>query len=494
MSNIRKVAVVGSGVIGSGWAARCLARGIEVVAWDPGKGAEAQMRANVANAWPAMAKLGMAPDATQDKLSFVPTLEQCVADADFIQENAPDREELKRKLFNQIAEAARPDVLIASSSSGLLPTDIQRDCKNPERTLIGHPFNPVYLLPLVELVGGKKTAPETITKAADFYKSIGMYPLHVRKEIEGYLSDRLQEALWREVLHLVNDGIATTEELDAAIAYGPGLRWSIWGTCLIFHLAGGEGGMRHMLDHFGPALELPWTKLKAPTLTPELIDRMGSGTEAQAAGRSIKDLERLRDDCLISVMQALKQHKQGAGQVLIEDEARRYQSRKLPRWTKGATVPTPFAVYEGPVQMNWLDYNGHMSESFYLWAFGDATDALFRYVGVDDDYRASGKSLYTAETHINYLREVGGGEPLKYTTQVIDADSKRLHVFNWMYHGRTGELLATCEQMLIHVDMKAGKASSMPAHIQEAVDAVKAAHKDLPMPENAGRKMVIKRS
>ena len=149
MTNIRKVAVVGSGVIGSGWAARCLARGLEVVAWDPGKGAEAQMRANVANAWPAMAKLGMSADASQDRLTFVPTLEECVADADFIQENAPDREELKRKLFNQIAEAARPDTIIASSSSGLLPTDIQRECRNPARTLIGHPFNPVYLLPLV---------------------------------------------------------------------------------------------------------------------------------------------------------------------------------------------------------------------------------------------------------------------------------------------------------------------------------------------------------
>ncbi|MEX0807709.1 MAG: L-carnitine dehydrogenase [Dongiaceae bacterium] len=493
MASIRKVAVVGSGVIGSGWAARCLARGIEVVAWDPGKGAEAQMRANVANAWPAMAKLGMAPNASQDKLTFVPTLEQCVADADFIQENAPDREDLKRKLFNQIAEACRPDVLIASSSSGLLPTDIQRECKNPERTLIGHPFNPVYLLPLVELVGGKKTAPETITTAADFYRAIGMYPLHVRKEIEGYLSDRLQEALWREVLHLVNDGVATTEELDAAIAYGPGLRWSIWGTNLIFHLAGGEGGMRHMLEHFGPALELPWTKLKAPTLTPELIDRMASGTEAQAAGRSIKELERVRDDCLIAVMQALKQHKQGAGNVLIEDEARRYQSRKLSRWKQGDTVPTPFAVYEGTVEMNWLDYNGHMSESFYLWAFGDATDALFRYIGVDDDYRASGKSFYTVESHVNYHHEVGGGEPLKYTTQLLDCDSKRLHIFNWMHHGRTGELLATTEQMLLHVDMKAQRASMMPADVQQAVDAVMAAHKSLPTPDGTGHKIGIKR-
>jgi carnitine 3-dehydrogenase len=493
MSNIRKVAVVGSGVIGSGWAARCLARGLEVVAWDPGKGAEAQMRANVANAWPAMAKLGMTPDANQDRLKFVATLEECVADADFIQENAPDREELKRKLFNQIAAACRPEVLIASSSSGLLPTDIQRECRNPARTLIGHPFNPVYLLPLVELIGGKQTAPGTIAKAAEFYRAIGMYPLHVRKEIEGYLSDRLQEALWREVLHLVNDGIATTEELDAAIAYGPGLRWSIWGTCLIFHLAGGEGGMRHMLEHFGPALELPWTKLKAPTLTPELIDRMASGTEAQAAGRSIKDLERLRDDCLISVMQALKQHRQGAGQVLIEDEARRYQARKLPRWKEGDKVPAPFAVYEGPVEMGWLDYNGHMSESFYLWAFGDATDALFRYIGIDEAYRAAGGSFYTVESHVNYHREVGGGVLLKYKTQLLDCDSKRMHVFHWMHHGQTGDLLATTEQMLVHVDTKAGRAASMKPEVKQALDAVMTAHRNLPMPEGAGHKIGIKR-
>jgi len=319
---VKNVTVVGTGVIGAGWAARCLAHGIDVVAWDPAPGAEESLRASVENAWPAVTKLGLYPGASMERLRFASSLEDACAHADFIQENVPEREDLKRKIHAQIDAVARDDAIIASSTSGLLPTDFQVDCKKPERVIVGHPFNPVYLLPLVEVLGGEKTSDASIERAMEFYKTIGMYPLKVRNEIDGFLSDRLQEALWREVLHLVNDDVATTEELDAAISYGPGLRWSIWGTCLIFHLAGGEGGMRHMLEHFDPSL-FPWTKLEPPKITEELIDKMASGTEQQAAGRSIKELEQLRDNCLISVMQALQEYKVGAGQVLAENEKRR---------------------------------------------------------------------------------------------------------------------------------------------------------------------------
>ena len=261
VSEIRTVAIVGTGVIGAGWAARCLARGLDVVASDPAPGAEERLRAAVQNAWPAVRRLVRGAPETPDALRFEPDLATAVGQADFVQESAPEREDLKRKLHAAMDAAARPEVVIASSSSGLLPSRIQADCAHPERVVIGHPFNPVYLLPLVEVLGGDQSADWASQKAMDFYRSIGMRPLKVRKEIEGYISDRLQEAIWREALHMVAEGVASTDEIDDSIIYGPGLRWALMGPCLTFHLAGGDTGMAHMLAQFGPALKLPWTKL-----------------------------------------------------------------------------------------------------------------------------------------------------------------------------------------------------------------------------------------
>jgi len=303
---IRKVCVVGSGLIGSGWAARCLARGLGVIATDSDPRREGDLRSNVKNAWPALKRAGLLTSAADPRrLRFTPNLEEAVADADFVQESAPENERLKRRLLARIDAATQPDVIIASSSSGLLPSRIQADCRRPERVLVGHPFNPVYLLPLVEVVGGTRTSGATIGRAIRFYQRLGMRPLKVRTEVPGFISDRLQEALWREALHMVSEGVANTDEIDSAIIYGPGLRWSFMGTCLAFHLAGGENGMQHMLDHFGPALKLPWTKLKAPRLTAELVQRMVDGTRTQAGGRSVKELERWRDGNIIRVMQTL---------------------------------------------------------------------------------------------------------------------------------------------------------------------------------------------
>lgn len=307
MSAIRIVAIVGSGVIGSGWAARCLAHGLDVVAWDPAPGAGERLRAAVEKAWPALEANGH-DRARAGTLRVVATLAEAVAGADFVQENAPEREDLKQGLLAEIDAAARPDVIVGTSTSGLLPTRLQERMAHPGRLVVGHPFNPVYLLPLVELVAGQRTAPETVTRAADFYRSIGMRPLHVRTEIEGFVADRLMEALWREALWLVKDGVATTEEIDAAVVYGCGLRWSLMGTFLTFHLAGGEGGMRHMLHQFGPALKLPWTKLVAPELTDDLIDRVADGCEAQAAGRSITQLETRRDEFLVKLLALVKDY------------------------------------------------------------------------------------------------------------------------------------------------------------------------------------------
>ncbi|MGB0383430.1 MAG: L-carnitine dehydrogenase [Ardenticatenaceae bacterium] len=493
MDEIKTVGIVGSGLIGSGWAARFLAHGLDVIATDPAPGAEEGLRVAVDNAWPALQKLGLMPGADRGRLRFTNELEELCKAADFIQECAPEREELKRNLHRQMDGFAAPEVIIASSSSGLLPTGIQADCQHPGRIVIGHPFNPVYLLPLVEVLGGEKTHASSIQKAMAFYKWVGMYPLHVRKEIEGYISDRLQEALWREALHLVNDGIATTKEIDDAIIYGPGLRLAMMGTFLTFHLAGGDDGMRHMLEQFGPALKLPWTKLKAPELTDELIDRVVEGTAEQSAGQSVKELEQLRDNCLIGIMQTLRQHDYASGKLITDLDAKRYTSYEHTRWTPDSKIERPLKLYNCAADPTWIDYNGHMTEASYLTAFGDASDALFRYIGIDEAYRAAGHSFYTVETHINYYREVGSGEPLSFTTQLIGLDHKRLHFFHAMYHGITNTLLATTEQMLVHVDSNASASAPIKPHVYQALTAIMHAHKDMPKPKQVGRQMAVRK-
>ena len=306
ITEIKTFAALGSGVIGSGWVSRALAHGLDVVAWDPAPGAEQALRTRVANAWPALVKQGLATGAAQERLRFVATIEECVRDADFIQESAPERLELKLELHGKISAAAKPQALIASSTSGLLPSEFYEGATHPERCVVGHPFNPVYLLPLVEVVGGRHTAPEAVQAAIEVYQALGMRPLHVRKEVPGFIADRLLEALWREALHLVNDGVATTGEIDDAIRFGAGLRWSFMGTFLTYTLAGGDAGMRHFMNQFGPALQLPWTYLPAPALTEQLIDDVVDGTRAQLGEHSIGALERYRDDCLLAVMDAVK--------------------------------------------------------------------------------------------------------------------------------------------------------------------------------------------
>jgi len=492
MSEVKTVGIVGSGVIGAGWAARCLSRGYDVIATDPGPDAEAIMASKIANAWPALIKIGWAQTPEPPAFTFTTDLEEVAAKVDFIQENAPDRLDLKQKIFQDMDRASRPDVILASSSSGLLPSDIQDALGHPERVVIGHPFNPSYLLPLCEVVGGKSTSDEAKQRAGAFYETLGMHVLQVRNEIDGYLSDRLQEAIWREILHLVKDGVATTSELDQAIVYGPGLRWALMGVNHTFTLAGGEQGMRHMLEHFGPALELPWTHLKAPELTEELIDRMVDGTTEQIKGRTIQEWEQLRDDCLIGIMQTLRQFDIASGKTLADDEARRLESNAIGQWNAGDVIPAPLDLYSCRVKPNWVDYNGHMNEAAYLEAFGWAADVMFRYIGIDEAYRAAGKSVYTVETHINYIQEVGTGEPLRFTLQMLGVDDKRFHFFHHMYHGQTGELLATAEQLLLHVDMNASKACPFEPQVKTAIEAIVDAHKGLETPVNVGRQMAVK--
>nr|WP_288454083.1 L-carnitine dehydrogenase [uncultured Pseudomonas sp.] len=309
VTDIKIFAALGTGVIGAGWIARALAHGLDVHAWDPAPGAEAALRTRIANAWPALEKQGLAPGSSMQRLRFFADLDACVRDADFIQESAPERLDLKLDLHARISAAARSNVIIGSSTSGLLPSEFYAEAQHPQRCVVGHPFNPVYLLPLVEVVGGERAAPEAVQAAISIYSALGMRPLHVRKEVPGFIADRLLEALWREALHLVNDGVATTGEIDDAIRFGAGLRWSFMGTFLTYTLAGGDAGMRHFMAQFGPALKLPWTYLQAPELTEALIDDVVAGTGLQQGRRSLAELERYRDDCLLAVLDAVRQTK-----------------------------------------------------------------------------------------------------------------------------------------------------------------------------------------
>ncbi len=494
MRPVKTLGLLGTGVIGGGWAARALHFGIDVLAADVKPEMEQWIRGAVANAEGALARLTFAPLPPKGTLSFTTDLTAMARQADFIQENIPEQLELKQRLLADVSRHAAPDVVIASSTSGLMPSDLQRDMRAPERLLVGHPFNPVYLLPLVELVAGRQTSTAALDAAARFYTDIGMHPLRVRREVPGHLADRLQEALWREILHMVNEDVATTGELDDSIVYGPGLRWAAMGTNLIYHLAGGESGMRHMLRQFGPCLKWPWTKLEAPELTEGLIDRMVAGTAAQAAGRSIRELERLRDDYLVAIQQVLREYNIGAGATLRALEARLYEAsaagahgRITAAVTAGEPAAQPLRLLETQVRPEWIDYNGHMTDWRYLQVFGDATDALLRYAGVDDAYRRSGRALYTVESVVTHQAEARSQELLYVTSRVLEVDDKRLRLFHSLHRRRDDVLVATAQQLYLHVDTAAGKSTALDAAVRARLAAVQAAQAQLPLPPAAQR-------
>jgi carnitine 3-dehydrogenase len=305
--NVTRVGILGTGVIGGAWALHFLRQGLQVVAYDPGPGSEDKLGRMINQTWPTMKRLGLKDGASPDNLVFASSLEELGAEVQVIQESCPEELFQKQDLFASLDALTPAEVVICSSTSGLAMTDIQAKCSHPGRTVVGHPFNPPYIIPLVEVVGGEKTSPECVDWAVDFYHSFGKKPIRMDKELSGFIANRLQEALWREALHMVNAGEATVQEIDDSIRFGPGLRWAIMGPCLTFHLAGGDEGMAHMLDHFGPSLLEPWTRLDAPELTSELRDRMVAGCLQSAEDNQVCDLVRRRDDCLIRIMHALSE-------------------------------------------------------------------------------------------------------------------------------------------------------------------------------------------
>ena len=300
------VACIGMGVIGCGWASYFSGRGIQVRAWDPNPKSEELFKRTLSQAWPAMEKLGLGIGASPDLVTFHKTAEEAATNCLLIQESAPERLDLKQELLSALDAHCPPESIIASSTSGYLVSDLAARCEiAPERVVVGHPFNPVYLLPLVEVVAGPKTSTAIIDKAEAFYSDSGKTVLRLEREVEGFIADRLQEAIWREALHMIANGEATVEQIDLSITAGPGLRWAIMGPIMTFHLAGGEGGMAHMLDHFGPSLKSPWTRLNAPELTDSLRNAVVNGCEEEAKGRSVEDLVRERDEGLVAIIETV---------------------------------------------------------------------------------------------------------------------------------------------------------------------------------------------
>ena len=306
VTKVRRVACVGAGPIGAGWSAYFLANGFDVSTYIHDVGEERSLRALIDNAWLALEEIGLAEGADRARLTVRTDLAEAVADAEFVQESVPEQLELKQSLYEQLGKLVPEDVVIASSTSGLTMTEIQRTCSTPERTVVGHPFNPPYLMPLVEVVGGEKTSADAVAWADAFYKQAGKAPVVLNRELPGFIATRLQEAIWREALHMVANGEATVEQIDTAITNGPGPRWALMGPCMVFHVGGGEGGMAYNLDQFGPALKLPWTRLEAPELTQELRDRMVDGCEDMAGGRDFTTLSREMNEGLVAIAKALK--------------------------------------------------------------------------------------------------------------------------------------------------------------------------------------------
>jgi carnitine 3-dehydrogenase len=311
VSTVDTVACVGAGVIGGGWVAHFLARGFHVRAWDPAPDAAAKLGRLVDAAWPALVSLGLAEGASRNNLTVTTTLAEAVDGAGFVQESAPEDLPLKQKLLADIDAVTPAGVVVASSTSGYGMTEMQVAAATPERLVVGHPFNPPYLIPLVEVVGGELTASWAVEWASELYRRVGKTVITMDREVPGFLANRLQEALWREALHMVANGEATVEQIDTAITAGPGLRWPVQGPMLTFHLAGGEGGMAHMLDHFGPSLKAPWTRLEAPELTRELRDAVVDGCVDEAGERSIADLIAERDRAIIAIQRAVDGARRG---------------------------------------------------------------------------------------------------------------------------------------------------------------------------------------
>ena len=479
MSQAMKAAIIGGGVIGGGWTARFLLNGWDVAVYDPDPDAERKVGEVLANARRSLPSLYDHALPPEGRLEFVAEIPDAVGGALWIQESVPERLEAKRAVYRDIQAHAPAGAVLASSTSGFRPSELCEGAIRPEQILVVHPFNPVYLLPLVEVVPSPGTDGAIRDRSLELMRRVGMYPLLVRKEIDGHVNDRLQEALWREALWLVRDGIATTREIDDSIRFGCGLRWAQMGSFQTFWLAGGEGGMRHFMAQFGPALKWPWTKLTdVPELTDSLIDTIADQCDEQSGGMTPRQMERVRDDNLVGMMRALKHTDWGAGATLNEHDRSLVPSV--------AAMPEPIEMFRRRIPQNWLDYNGHMNEAHYLEVFSQATDRIMSLIGADQDYIDRDLSFFTVETHIRHLDELHAGDGIRVTTQVLQGSGKRLRVFHRL-ECLDGRVAATGEHLLIHVNLASRRSCEPEEPVRSRLAAYGDAHRNLPLPEGAGR-------
>ncbi|MDA0706232.1 MAG: carnitine 3-dehydrogenase [Proteobacteria bacterium] len=480
-----KAAIVGGGVIGGAWAARFLLHGWDVVVSDPNPKVATQVAAILANAEMCLPALADVPMPPRGKLSYANSLREAVTGADWVQESVPEQLALKHKVIAEIQAHAPAHAILGSSTSGFKPSELQEGASRPGQILVAHPFNPVYLLPLAEVVAGEAVSVKVRDQACEILRSIGMEPLVVRHEIDAHIADRFLEAVWREALWLIKDDIATTEEIDNAIRYGFGLRWGQMGLFETYRLAGGEEGMAHFIRQFGPCLAWPWTKLMdVPELDEELVNKIASQSDAQSGKYSIRELEAIRDRNLVGFLRSLKERDWGAGRILNQNDKR---LAKLASVAVESSAAVPTRLLKSTVLPAWIDYNGHMTEYRYVQVFSDSCEALLRRVGLHDKYVAAGHSYYTAESHNQYFDEVGVNEPYYTTAQILMCDAKRLHVFYRMHAAADDRLLASLEAMYLHAHMQSGKVVAADKAATKKLMAMAAAHADLPKPESAGR-------
>lgn len=480
----RTAAIIGGGVIGGGWAARFLLNGWNVNLYDPDPEAKRKVDEVLENARRSLPGLSDVALPEEGELRAFSSLKEAIVEAEeslnWIQESVPERLDLKRKVFAEIQQWTPSHAVLASSTSGFKPSELAEGADNPSQIVVCHPFNPVYLLPLVEVVPHQSQDEKILASAQRILSGLGMKPLLVRKEIDAHIADRLLESVWREALWLIKDGIATTEEIDDAIRFGFGLRWAQMGLFETYRIAGGEKGMAHFMEQFGPCLNWPWSKLTdVPELTKELVDKIANQSDRQSGQHSIRELERSRDNNLVAILRALKNQNWGAGQLLKEHDQR------LAVEILEEEFDQPILTVSRAVPLDWTDYNGHMTEARYLDIFGESSDRFMKLIGCDADYIASGSSYFTAETHIRHISEVHAGSRVQVRTQCLLGEGKKMHLFHSLCHA-DGTLLATGEHTLIHVSLSSRRSSPPAPAIAEKLRRIATLHSLLPRPEGMG--------
>ena len=478
----KTAAIIGGGVIGGGWAARFLLSGWNVKVFDPASNANQFVQRTVNNARRSYPALFDTPPPTEGGLSLVADIAAAVQETAWIQESVPERLDLKRETYRAIQEHSKPGTVIASSTSGFKPSDLQRDAARPEEILVAHPFNPVYLLPLVELVHTPANSRNTVAAAVAVLKEIGLRPLLVRTEIDAHIGDRLLEAVWREALWLIRDDIATTEEIDETIRLGFGLRWAQMGLFETYRIAGGDSGMEHFIHQFAPCLSLPWTRLTdVPELTGELAGKIAKQSDEQSGDLTIEELERIRDANLVTILRGLKSRNWGAGKHILNLEKQSgYRPRPKPQ--------RPIRTVDRTVPPDWADYNGHVNEARYLELFSKATDCFLELVGCGEAYIDSSRSYFTLETNLRHLNETFVGERVHVETYCLFGEGKKLHLYHVLYN-HSDTVLATGEHLLVHMDLKARRSSPPSAEIENAIAVIAKSHCGISMPEFANPKL-----